>query len=513
MSRPITDLEERSTVRPMRERSNQLRANPNAGYLRRVHLPTGAQLPVAEYDARHQIILGVLVALMPFLAFVGVVEHHPIERVLIDILVAVGVPTAIATWLRPARRRRMRSLAAAFGLMAAGATLVHLWNGKIEAHFLFFVLLPLVALYQDWLPFLVATAVVLLHHAVLGVIRSSDVYNHHAAQAAPVTWALIHAAFVVALIGVLIIYWNAAESGQRTLGDAMTELQTTQHHLVQAQKLESIGELAAGVAHEINTPIQFVGDNLRFLETSFLDLLALVESLDVLLDGVRRDGSDALIAIADHVGRERDEHDLDYLVAEIPLALAQSSEGIDRVAEIVRALKGVAYPNTDKVATADINDLVHNTVVVTRNEWKHDAVVRTELDPDMPPVECLAGPLGQVFVNMIVNAVHAVQERFGAESHEHGELVVSTHHTDDSIQIRFSDNGNGIPDDVRSRVFDPFFTTKPMGKGTGQGLAISYSVVVAQHAGSITVDSEVGIGTTFTVQLPIRSTHASKQAA
>jgi PAS domain S-box-containing protein len=307
---------------------------------------------------------------------------------------------------------------------------------------------------------------------------------------------------------------DAAESGQRTLSAAMTELQATQHHLVQSQKLESIGELAAGVAHEINTPIQFVGDNLRFLETSFLDLLALVESLDALLEATRSNGSDELVEICDRVGSSREEHDLEYLIVEIPLALAQSLDGIDRVAEIVRALKGVAYPNADKFATADINDLLQNTVIVTRNEWKHDATVRTELDPDMPPVVCLAGPLGQVFVNMIVNAVHAIQERFGTESHEHGELVVTTRHDRDGmVQISFRDNGNGIPEDVRSRVFDPFFTTKSMGKGTGQGLAISYAVVVAQHGGSISVDSAVGVGTTFTVELPVTAAESTPRAA
>ena len=464
----------------------------------RIHLPRGEQLPDVEHEARHRLVLAVLVALMPFLVLVGVVEYHGLPHVLLAVGTTVGLPT-LAAWRLP--DRRIRSLAASFGLMAASAALVHLWQGRIEAHFLFFVLLPLVALYQDWLPFLVSVATVLAHHAIVGVVQSADVYDHGAGQAAPLTWALVHVTFILALVGVLIIYWNAAESGQRTLAAALVELRTTQQHLVQAQKLESIGELAAGVAHEINTPIQFVGDNLRFLDTSLLELLALVESLDALLVAAKSEPVPIDVVLA--VEQARVDLDLDYLVEEIPLALAQSLDGIDRVAEIVRALKGVAHPNSEAWAPADLNDLVRNTLVVTRNEWKPHAQVRTELDAELPSVQCCAGPLSQVFVNMIVNASYAIHQRFGDEAHELGELLVHTETRETGVRVTFRDNGTGMPESVRSRVFDPFFTTKPMGQGTGQGLSLSYAVVVMQHGGLIGIESTVGAGTCFTIDIPL----------
>ena len=466
----------------------------------RPHLPSGVQLPESEHTARHRLIVWVLVALMSMLSFVGALHEYSALELVAAIGLVIGLPTLLA-WKHP--NRRFRTVAAAWGLMAAAATLVHLWNGRIEAHFLFFVLLPLVALYQDWLPFIVALAVVIGHHAVMGTLHPGDVFDHPPGQGSPMFWASIHSLFIAALIGVLIIYWNAAESGQRALTDTVNELQTTQLHLVQAQKLESVGVLAAGVAHEINTPIQFIGDNLRFLQTSFQELFVLVGVLDALVEASRP--MPQMRELVQHVDAECETDDLDYLLAEIPLAVSQSLDGIERVAEIVRALTGVAHPSDERCA-ADINGLIGNTVIVTRNEWRHDALLRTDLDPQLPELICAAGPLSQVVVNMIVNAAHAIRERFGQTATQQGEIVVTTRRVGDAVRICVADNGCGIPEDIRSRVFDPFFTTKVLGKGTGQGLAISYAVIVTQHGGTITVDSVPGEGTRFIIDLPLFAT-------
>lgn len=283
----------------------------------------------------------------------------------------------------------------------------------------------------------------------------------------------------------------------------VTELKWMESQLLQAQKLESIGRLAAGIAHEINTPTQYVGDNTRFLQDSFADILELLRKYAQLLSAAKQGDRNPKV-LAD-VETAAEEVDIEYLSEEIPQAIQQSLEGIERVATIVRAMKDFAHPDVDEKTPIDVNRAIENTIAVARNEWKFVADVETDLDPGLPLVPCLPGEINQVILNIIINAAHAISDVVGDGSSGKGTITVSTRHDGDWVEIRVGDTGTGIPEEARSRIFDPFFTTKGVGKGTGQGLAISYNGVVEKHGGTITFDTEIGSGTTFIVRLPILS--------
>ena len=286
------------------------------------------------------------------------------------------------------------------------------------------------------------------------------------------------------------------------VGEDITDRLMLEHELFQAQKLESIGHLAAGIAHEINTPTQFVGDNVRFLSESFVDIKRMFDAYGKLLVAVKQGSCSGDLIQACEAANEA--ADLQYLIEEIPVAIAQSAEGIHRVAKIVRAMKEFAYPGTEEKTLVDLNDAIDSTVTVARNEWKYVADMKTQFDPALPAVPCLVGEFNQVVLNMIVNASHAIADRV-KDSGEKGKITISTGQAGGFIEIRITDTGTGIPESIRDKIFDPFFTTKEVGKGTGQGLAIARSVIVDKHGGTITVDSEVGRGTTFLIRLPLNA--------
>jgi signal transduction histidine kinase len=276
--------------------------------------------------------------------------------------------------------------------------------------------------------------------------------------------------------------------------------------LRQAQKLESIGHLAAGIAHEINTPTQFVGDNVRFLSTAFADLGRVLAQYQCLLAAAKTGVCPTtLIETCETVNREAD---LEYLLAEIPKALEQSTDGIDRVATIVRAMKEFAHPGSKEMVAVNLNKAIESTVIVARNEWKYVADLQTHLDPSLPLVPCLVGEFNQVVLNMIINATHAIA---GASkgTGEKGTITISTSHVGDFVEVRIADTGTGIPESIRHKIFDPFFTTKAVGQGTGQGLAIARSVIITKHGGTIAVDSAVGKGTAFLIRLPLNASPAN----
>jgi PAS domain S-box-containing protein len=282
----------------------------------------------------------------------------------------------------------------------------------------------------------------------------------------------------------------------------ITEHRLLQSQLVQAQKLESIGQLAAGIAHEINTPIQFVGDNTRFLKDSFEDLQTVMNACkQVFAEAELGNDTQELIARARTAAESAD---VDYLSGEIPTAIEQSLDGISRVAKIVRAMKEFSHPDGDTKAPADLNKAVESTTTVARNEWKYVADLVLDLDSSLPNVICLIGELNQVVLNLLVNASHAIGDVCQKNPGTKGTIKISTRAENDYAVIRVSDSGGGIPPHVRSKIFDPFFTTKPVGKGTGQGLAIAYSVVVEKHGGTIGFETEMGKGTTFIIRLPIQ---------
>jgi len=272
----------------------------------------------------------------------------------------------------------------------------------------------------------------------------------------------------------------------------IAERKTLERKLHIAQKLESIGQLASGIAHEINTPIQYVGDSIRFVKDALEDLFRLVELYVAAMAG--EDRREAIVEL-------RDEMDWEFVREEMPRACDRAMEGVGRVASIVLAMKNFSHPGEEEAKPVDINRAIENTVTVTRNEWKYAADLETRLDPDMPLVHCFPGGLNQVLLNIIVNAAHAIA---GNESTgEKGLITVTTSFDDDWAEIRIADSGCGIPKKNMTKIFDPFFTTKEVGKGTGQGLAIVHDIVVEKHGGTIDVESEVGKGTTFIVRLPI----------
>ncbi len=271
--------------------------------------------------------------------------------------------------------------------------------------------------------------------------------------------------------------------------------------LRQAQKMEAIGELASGIAHEINTPSQYVGDNIRFFKESFDGLIDLLKKNRQLVAQAKEGKiSEELISSIESLEKEVE---LDYLIDEIPVAIEQALEGNERINEIIRAMKQFAHPGTDEMTPIDINEAIKTTIAVARNEWKYVAEVQTNLDPGMPMVTCLPGAFNQVMLNIIVNAAHAIGDLVGDAANGKGTITVTTAHDGQHAEIRIADTGAGIPDEIQGRIFDPFFTTKDVGKGTGQGLSGAHAVIVELHKGSIGLETELGKGTTFIIRLPL----------
>lgn len=290
-------------------------------------------------------------------------------------------------------------------------------------------------------------------------------------------------------------------SGILILGRDITQRRMLESQLAHAQKLEGIGQLAAGIAHEINTPMQYVGDNTRFLDEAFADLVKVLAKYRQLLDAAKS-GPISPELVAD-VAATVERVDVDYLAAEVPQAIRQSLEGVERITRIVRAMREFSHPGVERKVAVDLNHAIESTITVCRNEWRYVAETQTDFDGSLPPVLCLPGELNQVILNLIINAVHTIQDKVGDGSAGKGTIGISTRRDGDWVEIRLSDTGLGIPEGVRSRVFDPFFTTKKVGRGTGQGLAISRSVIVDKHGGTIDFETEMGRGTTFIVRLPI----------
>jgi|SRR5215469_3487893 len=288
------------------------------------------------------------------------------------------------------------------------------------------------------------------------------------------------------------------EELQKQLYAEMQERERIAIELRLAQKLESVGRLAAGIAHEINTPTQFVGDGVYFLKSAVADLQQLIE---VYRDAVKTlaQGAESEPILA-RLAQIEASFNTSFLDEEIPKAFERTHEGIERVASIVRAMKEFAHPDAQEQSPADINRAIETTLLVARNEYKYSASVQTEL-AELPHVICNVSELNQVFLNLIVNAAHAI-EAAGRDAST-GLIRICTTHGDRWIEIAFEDNGCGIPPENLERIFDPFFTTKEVGKGTGQGLAIARSIVVEKHGGTLAADSFVGRGTRMILRLPI----------
>ena len=290
-------------------------------------------------------------------------------------------------------------------------------------------------------------------------------------------------------------------AGFLLLGADITEKKVMESELTQAQKLESIGSLAAGIAHEINTPTQFVGDNIHFLEGAFNDIKLLLDRYDQMLDASKRHSvSDDLINEIESTAKEIE---MEFLSEEVPKAIKSSLKGVERVATIVRAMKDFSHPGSKEKSLVDINKMIESTITISRNEWKYVSEMEMDFDQSLPMIPCFPSEFNQVILNLITNAAHAIGTIVNDGLQGKGTITVATRKEGDFAVITVSDTGTGIPDSIKNKVFDHFFTTKEVGKGTGQGLSISRSIIVEKHGGTIFLESEEGKGTTFIIRLPL----------
>ncbi|MDP3478142.1 MAG: response regulator, partial [Desulfoprunum sp.] len=282
----------------------------------------------------------------------------------------------------------------------------------------------------------------------------------------------------------------------------ITQRLILEQELRQAQKIEAIGQLAAGITHEINTPVQYVGHNLNFLQEAFQDISGVLEAYHRMYTAVKS-GEAVSGDILRNLEEAIEAADIDYLREEIPKTVAQGIEGIQRVEKIVRAMKEFSHPGTDEKIKVNINELLESTLTLSRNQWKYVADLETDFQADLPLVPCMPGEINQVFLNLIVNAAHAIEGTNTVGGTDLGKIRITTRGTKDTVQIRISDSGGGIPESIQDRIFEAFFTTKEMGKGTGQGLAIARRVVIDKHQGSLSFETAPGKGTTFIIDLPL----------
>ena len=284
--------------------------------------------------------------------------------------------------------------------------------------------------------------------------------------------------------------------------DFLAKVKGQQSQALRDQKLEAVGQLSAGIAHEINTPAQFVGDNISFLDESFRDLLSLLCSYEALRDSVR--AGTATTAQVEEIIRLEEEIDIEFIKENAVQAAEKSAEGIKRVSAIVKAMKEFSNPETSLATNVDINHAVENVITVARNEWRYVAEVDLRLDPGVPGIRCIVGDINQSVLNIIINAAHAIEARRSREGDAAlGRITISTTVEGDDVVIRVADDGVGIASENLHRVFDPFFTTKDVGKGRGQGLAVAFRSIVDVHGGNIEVNSDGERGTTFTISLPL----------
>lgn len=290
--------------------------------------------------------------------------------------------------------------------------------------------------------------------------------------------------------------------GYVLLGTDITELKKIEAQLVFSQKMESIGQLAAGIAHEINTPMQYIGDNMVFLKNSFSQICEFFKLVNDLIEAA--DKGPVPPGLIETLKDIHIKLDINYLEGEIPEAIEQTQKGIRRVTELVLAMKEFSHPGAKEKMFSDINSAIEGTITISKNEWKYVADLETDLDRNLPRVYCVINELNQVILNMIVNAAQAIKEVLQPESLDKGKISITTRKRGEYVQIFISDTGNGIPESIIHKIYDPFFTTKDVGKGTGQGLSIAHDIIVNKHGGSINVESEMGKGTTFTLILPIK---------
>ena len=324
-----------------------------------------------------------------------------------------------------------------------------------------------------------------------------------------------HSAFWVLEQNIVLEKMVAKRTGEinaqkEQLSQALSQLRGTQAKLIQAQKLEAIGQLAAGIAHEVNTPTQYVADNTAFALRAVTGLITAFQAALAVVQAAKEGtvSAELLQAVDAAVTKAK----VPYLIKQLPRALEQSQEGLGRIATIVQAMKQFSHPSGAEKRPVNLREAIETTIAVARNEWKYVADVELDMDPELPLVPVLRNEFNQVILNLIVNAAHAIGDVTAGGANGKGKITITGRLQEGRVEIRVADTGSGIPEGARAKVFEPFFTTKAVGKGTGQGLAIAYSVVVDKHQGSIAFDTEPGRGTTFIIGLPLVDSAASTQA-
>ncbi|MGE0268648.1 MAG: ATP-binding protein [Candidatus Omnitrophota bacterium] len=283
------------------------------------------------------------------------------------------------------------------------------------------------------------------------------------------------------------------EKKMSELKQSHEELKRTQDHLLQAEKMASIGQLAAGVAHEINNPIGFVGGNLQVLKEYFETYSRLVELSVKVQQSTAGNQVEDINKYTKQLREKMNDVDIDFLIEDTKNLLNESNQGIERVGKIVRGLRSFSHISEEKKLLVQVNDIVQNSLDLTFNELKYKADIEKDLKA-VSKVECYPQQISQVLINLLVNAAQAITQ--------HGIVKVTSFEDDQYVCITVSDSGQGMDEETRKRIFDPFFTTKPVGMGTGLGLSISYEIIVDHHQGRLEVESQIGKGSTFKISLP-----------
>ena len=293
---------------------------------------------------------------------------------------------------------------------------------------------------------------------------------------------------------------SQGNAGCLFLGSDITETKLLRNQLDQAQRLESVGQLAAGVAHEINTPMQYIGDNVSYVHKCFENIRPVLDWLPHAIDQLKSMSPDpkSVCELEERMKKAK----LKSIVDRVPEALADAQEGIAAVTKIVAAMKEFSHPGSETKMNSDLNHILSTSLTVAKNEYKYVADIETVFDPKLPTVQGFPSELNQVFLNIIVNAAHAIGDQTKQGTNGRGLIKISTSLQGDLIEVRIQDTGGGMPVAVQARIFEPFFTTKVVGKGTGQGLAIAHTIIVQKHLGRIWCDVDPGVGTTFVIQIP-----------
>ena len=285
------------------------------------------------------------------------------------------------------------------------------------------------------------------------------------------------------------------------LAQALDALRTAQSKLQRAQKLENISVLSAGIAHEVNTPAQYVTDNVSFLQRAFDKLVKLVDAQGALVEAVRS-GAPTLLPL-EAADTARREVKLDYLARQVPRAIEQSMQGLEQISSIAKAMKEFSHPSGAEKQPSDLHDLIECVTVVARSEWRYVAEIDVDFDWNLPPVPMVRNDVGQVMLNLVVNAAQAIAGALPQTATHKGRIVIATKLVGNQAQVLVSDSGGGIAEAHLARIFEPGFSTKPAGTAAGQGLAFAREVVEQRHGGSLTFETKTGSGTTFVLCLPL----------